>query len=134
MQRKLDAAEGALLLFQNSKQSSVSHLSDWTISSAKKRRKTIDKRCAPMDVADPASLVLLAKRLHHQELMELHDHFKKKQKDAKHVVSAKNTTTTHGLAPWGMSIPEKGNAYVIGVITLLKSHYVQSIQRGRGES
>ena len=47
--------------------------------------------------------------------MELHDYFKKKYNVPTTIgVSTKIEITTHGLAPHGMSIPDKGNAYVIG--------------------
>ena len=92
----------------------ISKPSDWIVSSEKKKRKVVDKGCARKDVADPAT-ILLVKKLRHDDLMELHNYFKKKQKVATTLgVSTKIRITTHGLAPPGMTIPDEGNAYVIG--------------------
>jgi hypothetical protein len=79
-----------------------------------------------MDVAeDPASLLLI-KKLRHEDLMDLHDHFKKSRNNASTVGLAKKKTTTHGLAPWGMSIPEQGNAYEIGGDNEVKEPLMES--------
>ena len=92
----------------------ISKPSDWTVASAKKRRKVVGKGKARMNVADDPASVLLIKKLRHDDLMELHDHFKTKTKDVATVVLSKIKITTHGLAPLGMSIPAEGNAYVTG--------------------
>jgi len=127
------AAECALAV-PNSKRSSVNLASDSTASSLKKRRSIFVEPRAPTVSVDPADL-RLAQKIHHDELMQLHEHFKKKQKDAKPEVSAKdvkpvvlvkNQISTHGLAPMGMSIPEKGEAYVIRVNDTVKEPLVES--------
>ncbi len=93
----------------------LSKPSDWTVSSVKKRRKTAGKRRATSDVADDPASLRLAHKIRHDDLMELHDHFKKNRKDSTTGGGvSKNKIATHGLAPRGMSIPEKGKAYVIG--------------------
>ena len=49
--KKLSAAQPSNLV--------ISKPSNWIVSSGKKRRKIIDKRCAKTDVADPASILLV---------------------------------------------------------------------------
>jgi hypothetical protein len=52
---------------------------------------------------------------------------KKTQKVAKPVrLAKKKITTHHGLAPFGMSIPELGNAYVTGSAAAVKEPLVKS--------
>jgi hypothetical protein len=63
--------------FRNAKGSSVGKVSGCcTTASLKKRVKIVDTPCDCAGIPDPASTIL-AKRLHHQYLMELHDRFKK---------------------------------------------------------
>jgi hypothetical protein len=81
-------------------------------SSSKKVRKFISANAGSVD-NDPAS-ALLAKRLHHEELMQLHAHFKKKSIPDKLLPLSKQTYLTHGLAPFGKTIPKEGQAYVVG--------------------
>ena len=81
----------------------LSKPSDWTVSSLKKSRKSVSKRCAAMDAADDPASLLLIKKLRHEDLMDLHDHFKKSHKIASTAVLATKKTPTHGLAPRGMS-------------------------------
>jgi hypothetical protein len=119
---------------------SASHAST---SSFKKRGKIVNSPSVCPAVSDPASL-LLAKKLHHEYLMELHDRFKKPavgtvadcfKKPAVGTVAgggmqlsplAKPQKTMHGLAPHGMSIPEKGKAFVMRVDNTVKEPVKES--------
>ena len=106
----------------------LSKPSDWIASSAKKKRKIGGKGCAQIGVADDPASILLAKKLRHEYLMELHDFFKKGRKDASTVLvtKTKNKSSTHGLAPRGLSIPAQGNAYVVGGSNAAKEPLIES--------
>jgi hypothetical protein len=110
----------------NSETISASQLRDCTLSASRKRGSTIfDVPCGLSNVVDPANL-LLAKKIHHDELMELHERLKKSQDVAKPARCAKKIITRHGLAPFGMSIPELGNAYVTAGAGAVKEPLVES--------